>query len=241
MRVGVYVDGYNLYYGGRQVCGRGSAGWRWLDIRALATRVIPPSWNAATLARIVYCTARVDSRINPGAFADQDVYLKALVNAKSVDWIAYGRYVARVKMGLLATEDPNGRPQLVTSNWPLMVRDQGGQKVPNAQYMVSYLHNEEKGSDVNVASHLLIDVLERKIDAALVISNDSDLEFPVKEARSRVPVGLINPRSTGVPGALAGKPSDGVGGHFWRPLKGADYRLNQLPVTLGNLTRPVGW
>ncbi|HEY7200404.1 MAG TPA: NYN domain-containing protein, partial [Candidatus Dormibacteraeota bacterium] len=31
MRVGVYVDGFNLYYGARGLCGRGTAGWRWLD------------------------------------------------------------------------------------------------------------------------------------------------------------------------------------------------------------------
>jgi hypothetical protein len=37
--VGIYVDGYNLYYGGRGICGRSVAGWRWLDIRAMAVAV----------------------------------------------------------------------------------------------------------------------------------------------------------------------------------------------------------
>jgi hypothetical protein len=37
VRIGVYVDGFNLYYGGRGLCGRGTPGWRWLDLRALAT------------------------------------------------------------------------------------------------------------------------------------------------------------------------------------------------------------
>jgi hypothetical protein len=31
MRVGVYIDGYNLYSGGR-----GTGGWRWLDLRTPA-------------------------------------------------------------------------------------------------------------------------------------------------------------------------------------------------------------
>jgi hypothetical protein len=31
--------------------------------------------------------------------------------------------------------------------------------VTDAVFMVSYAHREEKGSDVNVASHLLVDVL----------------------------------------------------------------------------------
>lgn len=69
MRVGVYVDGYNLYYGGRASCGRGQAGWRWLDIRALATSLVSEQrqWasQGATLERVVYCTARVDAVTNP--------------------------------------------------------------------------------------------------------------------------------------------------------------------------------
>ncbi|PWV71430.1 hypothetical protein SAMN05421630_115133 [Prauserella marina] len=34
MRVGVYVDAFNVYYGARAQCGRGTPGWRWLDLAA---------------------------------------------------------------------------------------------------------------------------------------------------------------------------------------------------------------
>jgi hypothetical protein len=37
--------------------------------------------------------------------------------------------------------------------------------------MLSVAHREEKGSDVKVASHLLLEVLRGRVDAALVISN----------------------------------------------------------------------
>jgi hypothetical protein len=49
MRIGVYVDAYNLYYGGRSLCGRGTAGWRWLDIRSLAEALVAErkNWPAA--------------------------------------------------------------------------------------------------------------------------------------------------------------------------------------------------
>ena len=47
----------------------------------------------------------------------------------------------------------------------------------------------KKGSDVNVAAHLLVDVLTGVVDGAVVISNDSDLEFPVSYARTRVAAG----------------------------------------------------
>ncbi len=59
----------------------------------------------------------------------------------------------------------------------------------DATFMVSYAYREEEGSDVNVASHLLLDLLEQTIDAAVVISNDSDLRFPIEQARLRIPVG----------------------------------------------------
>jgi hypothetical protein len=53
--------------------------------------------------------------------------------------------------------------------------------------------HEEKGSDVNVAAQLLIDVLGGAVEGALVISNDSDLRFPREQARLHMPVGVVNP------------------------------------------------
>ena len=55
MRVGVYVDGYNLYYGARRCSGRSTPGWRWLDVRAVAEAVIATrsEWPGATVERVV--------------------------------------------------------------------------------------------------------------------------------------------------------------------------------------------
>jgi hypothetical protein len=53
--------------------------------------------------------------------------------------------------------------------------------------MVSVADREEKGSDVNVATHLLIDIYEQRIDAAIVVSNDSYLALPVHHARTTYP------------------------------------------------------
>ena len=244
MRVGVYVDGYNLYYGGRTVCGRGTAGWRWLDVRSFAAHIIAQqgAWRSATVDRVVYCTARVDSSTNPSAFADQDVYLKALQNGGVVDWIEYGNYVARTKRGLLATLDPvTRRPVIHEATWPVVVQDSGGQPVRGARYMAQYLHLEEKGSDVNVATHLLLDVLAGKVDAAVVVSNDSDLALPVREVRARVQVGVINPQGSKTAGALQGKQTDGVGDHWWWNVQKVAYLRNQLTDPTGGQRKPQGW
>ena len=100
---------------------------------------------------------------------------------------------------------------------------------------------EEKGSDVNVAAHLLVDVLAGGFDAAVVISNDSDLRWPVPEARRRVPVGMVNPGSGLTAGHLSGKPGVGAGGHWWRTLRAGDFTAHQLPDPAGLHRRPVGW
>ena len=45
------------------------------------------------------------------------------------------------------------------------------------------IKTEEKGSDVNLACHLLLDALRKDCDTAFVISNDSDLLEPIRIAR----------------------------------------------------------
>lgn len=196
MRVGVYIDGFNLYFGGRGLMGgRGKPGWRWLDLRQLATNLIarPRSWSGAHVSRVVYCTARIDGANDPSRIYDQEVYLRALTAARAVDVIEFGKYVTRLIRSPLAVADRRGRPVLVEAGGPVTVVDSAEQPVNDVRFIASVARREEKGSDVNVASHLLIDVLGGHVDAAVVISNDSDLAFPLAHARKLVPVGTVNP------------------------------------------------
>lgn len=244
MRIGVYVDGYNLYYGARRIVGKSVPGWRWLDIRSMVEGLISnqATWTDWALARIVYCTARVSGASNPAGQQEQDVYLRALGRSGSVDHIEYGNYVARVATAPLATEGPNGKPALTRSAWPVMVQDANGGDVPEATFMVKVARREEKGSDVNVASHLLIDTLSRTVDAAVVISNDSDLAMPIQHARSFIPVGLVNPTPGFLAGKLRGQPSDGVGNHWWYQLRESDLTGHQLPPVIdGKIRKPPPW
>jgi hypothetical protein len=169
------------------------------------------------------------------------VYIKALLAAKAVDQIEYGSYVSRVKQAPLATPDRKGRPILTRSALPVLVKDASDEPVRDAIFMVSHARREEKGSDVNVAAHLLLDVLQNDVDAAIVISNDSDLRLPLIEARKRVPVGTVNPSSSFLAGDLKGKPDDGVGNHWWSKLSAADYRAHQLPDQIGAYAKTAGW
>ena len=48
--------------------------------------------------------------------------------------------------------------------------------------------------------------------------HDPDLAFAIAHARTKVPVGMINPRGNPTAGALRGKADDGVGRHWWHRL-----------------------
>jgi hypothetical protein len=156
-----------------------------------------------------------------------------------------GKYVSRVKKGVIV--DMTGRP-------PQRVSSPGTAQLPawlpvdeivgpagQTELLATVSTFEEKGSDVNVASHLLIDVLTDRIDAAMVFSNDSDLRFPLEQARQRVPVATINPSPSQTTSDLRGDPNAGAGSHWWRRLRPADLRDHQLPDPVGPYARPFGW
>jgi uncharacterized LabA/DUF88 family protein len=243
LRVGVYIDGFNLYYGGRGLCGKGVPGWRWLDVRGMAQRLVATRsrWTDASVERVVYCTALISGADNPVGNREQDAYLRALRQSGTTDIVELGNYVHRVTRAPLATPDHKGRPVLVHPGGPFMIKDAHGNDDPDAVFMASIARREEKGSDVNVAAHLLLDVLEHRIDAALIISNDSDLQFPVRAARDRVPVGTVNPSRTHTAGKLRGSPADGVGNHWWYQLTADDFAACQLPDPVDGVHKPEPW
>ena len=243
MKIGVYIDGYNLYYGARGICGRSTSGWRWLDLRALASRLATKyaSWDAPLEFRVIYCTARINGSSNPSGQRDQDVYLRAISGHGSIDLIEFGNYVSRVATSPLETADRKGRPILTKSNWPIMIQNSESNPVTEATFMASVARREEKGSDVNVGTHLLFDVLTGDVDGAIVISNDSDLRLPVQLARERVPLGLVNPTKGYPAGALSADPEVGVGGHWWCKLQPDDLVNSQLPPVVGRTHKPTDW
>lgn len=256
MRVGVYVDAFNLYYGGKGHCGASTQGWRWLDVRAFSKAVIntylhrateqgwngAAIWGNATIDRLVYCTAPISASSDPTGSQHQDAYIKALLGSGSADKVERGYYQQKVKYAPLAVRGKNNKPQIVSPAWPIMVKDAAGIDVPNANFLVSYLHTEEKGSDVNVASHLLIDALTAQVDAVMIISNDSDLRFPVEHVRTLMPTAVVNPSTGFTAGALQiPKLQIPTSDHWNWQVAPTHFTSNQLPPAVGTITRPVGW
>lgn len=90
-----------------------------------------------------------------------------------------------------------------------------------------------------MATHLLADVFQKRVDAAIIISNDSDLALPIRIACNQVPIGVINPGTKPLVGALKGTPTDGVGGHWWRRLDPTDLQQCQLPDAVAGISKPA--
>lgn len=246
MRVGVYVDGYNLYYGGKANCGQSTPGWRWLDIRELVRPFA--AWSGSSLERVVYCTARVDPLDTPSASVDQNIYLEALVASGSVDVIEEGRYVAwATEAPLVSSPNRQASPIVLKSTgrerWDksLPLRRATDRHSGDDLILARVRKREEKGSDVNVATHLMHDVLKGTVDAAIVVSNDSDLELPLRLARNVVPVGTVNPSKNYLAGALRGSATQGPGRHWWKQLTTADFYRSQLADPTGKYRKPAGW
>ena len=68
-------------------------------------------------------------------------------------------------------------------------------RVSNPEKKVAVWKAEEKGSDVNLACKMLEDGMDGAYEAAVVISNDTDLEWPIRTVRKRfgLPVVVIFP------------------------------------------------
>jgi uncharacterized LabA/DUF88 family protein len=242
MRVGVYIDGFNLYFGGSAIFGAGAPGWKWLDMRGAFGALAHAHWPTTSVVEpIVYCTARISARVDPTGFKRQETYLRALTRGASVDRIEYGKFFEKVKTRPLALADRKGRPVVVTAHHPVVVKDAGGSDVPDAVFMVTVADREEKGSDVNVACHLLIDTLLGHIDAAIVVSNDSDLALAISQARERIRVGVVNPTRRPTAGSLKSRPAGCPPEQWEYQLTAADLLAHQLPDPCEGIIKPSTW
>ena len=131
--------------------------FRWLDLRKLAETLFPQD----NIHRVCYFTARLDARpSNPGQAQRQLIYLRALATLSSLN-IYFGTFRTGVKRRPLAEPLP-GLPTHV------LVRD-----------------SEEKGSDVNLATRLLVDGFKGEYEQAVVVSERRGLRqrHAVREGR----------------------------------------------------------
>jgi hypothetical protein len=187
--------------------------YKWLDLDALFRRILP----GYDIQRIRYFSARVSGRAgNPQAPSRQGIYLRALRTLPNVT----------IHLGHFLTSEVS---------MPLAYPPATGPRT------VKVIKTEEKGSDVNLATYLLVDAMRGDCDVAAVVSNDSDLCEPIRIVQQElgVPVGLLNPHPRPSQTLLSLKPA------FVRPIRSGPLSASQFPAVMtdakGKFTRPSAW
>ncbi len=205
----------NVYVDGWNLyygCVKGTP-YRWLDLARLC-RVLLPSHE---IHRIRYFTALVRKRPHDVQQPQrQQTYLRALCTIPNLS-IHYGHFQMGIKRLPLAYVPPTKQTEIV-----------------------SVLKLEEKQSDVNLATALLVDGFNSDYDAAVVVSNDTDLLEPIRVVRGQFgyPVGILNPQKQQIR-VLA------QAANFYKRIRQGPLQASQFPHTItdahGTITKPQGW
>jgi uncharacterized LabA/DUF88 family protein len=207
----VYIDGFNFYYAAFR---RGRfADFKWLDLVQFCESALPE--NDVELVR--FFTARLEpTRGRAAQRARQDVYLAALATLPRLS-IHYGEFVEHAK------------------------RRQRVHPRPGESRTTDVWVAEEKGSDVNLASHLLLDAFRDTFDVAVVVSNDADLLEPVRMAREELgkTVGVLRVEGGQRRCIFAGRVD------FIRTVRGSHFAAAQLPRVVAadgrHYSKPASW
>ena len=169
---------------------------RWLNIKAMCGGALRPENR---IVGIRYFTARISAEPNdPDGPTRQDAYIRALESHIPELTVHYGQF-----------RSENRRRPL--TNWVSGPRT------------VEVVERSEKGSDVNLAVHLVNDAWSNIYDCAVVVSNDSDLAEALKIVRGlKKCVGVLTTRS---------RPTDALLAHanFYRRITRTHFLQSRLP------------
>lgn len=224
-RVNIYVDGFNLYYG----CCKATP-YKWLDLAALAAQLLP----GQAAQDIRYFTADVNlDPADPGQPARQQTYLRALRTIPNLT----------IKKGFFLTTQSHKKRV-----YPLYGPNPN---IPNPANRPIWIWKvEEKGSDVNIATSMLLDAAAGRFDDAWVITNDSDLAWPIYMVRKtfRLRIGVFKPeRPAGYPSKLSRPDSKSLihAARWFRRIEEAHLAASQFPARLtdqnGAFSKPAAW
>ncbi len=222
MRIWVYIDGFNLYYAIRE------SGCKWLNVKTLVEVAMPA--GVGGIDKVKYYTARVSGASDPDQPRRQHIYFNALKTIPEVE-LFFGQFLAKavwrpvlnLPIGDRLVTSPEAEIRLPAGQYTvaqdysivgnrlesLSVGKYGkGNKSrqPAANAVKAQVHvMEEKGSDVNLACHLINDGWAGRYDSAVVISNDTDLVEPIRIVVQELgkPVTLLCPSSFGASKPLA--------------------------------------
>lgn len=170
LRTNIYIDGFNLYYGSLR-----KTKYKWLNPEALCQRLLSQDSKATyTINQIKYFSARIiDTPDDLGKSQRQNEYFRVLRTLPNLE-VILGHYSKHIKEMRL-------EPPIELEEEIPFINKTKKRKI-DRWTVVKF---EEKGSDVNLATHILVDAVDNNFDVAVVISNDSDLRAPLRFAKNK--------------------------------------------------------
>lgn len=99
---------------------------------------------------------------------------------------------------------------------------------------------------MNLASHLLCDAFHKSIEAAVIISNDTDLLTPLQIVKTELGIQLwvFNPHNRKARSGMSMSNLQVVADHV-RPIRRGVLEISQFPNVLfdneGKIERPIEW
>lgn len=220
-----------------------------------------------TIEKIKYFTARASGADDPNTPLRQQAYLNALSTLPEVE-VHFGNFLSKTAWRPLVNLPVAGAtihsPSTVSLPGGVHRVDGGSLNAPAqldvGRYLskaaktttkgktprplpgaiVVHVHTmEEKGSDVNLAAHLLNDDWKGLFDAAVVISNDTDLVTPISmvSVEQKKPVTVACPSRWGMAKGLSRVAS------FQRHIRPAMLAAAQFPDPIPGTTfrKPASW
>ncbi|MDR2116059.1 MAG: NYN domain-containing protein, partial [Planctomycetaceae bacterium] len=211
-RVIAYIDGYNLYYGIKE----GFSGrYKWLDLVRLSNLFLTKSQR---LEKVKYFTADISSN-NP-KMARQKIFLNALeCHCGDMLEITKGHYLKK-EIHCTTYQHTREKKRIL----PQCINYYN--KCCNGILNIP----EEKKTDVNIATSILMDCFQNHFDTVFLISADSDLVPPLQAIKLLTPqkkIVVLFPPSRG-----SSELRQLIGHQQCRSIKEKHLKQSQLPATV---------
>ena len=186
--------------------------YKWLDIHQMCCLLLPVD----QIVGVRYFSAKIIPRASdPNKQVRQQVYWRALRTIPNLQ-IIEGHYSEHTKWMRLA------HPNFGQGNYAEVIK------------------TEEKGSDVNLAVHLLNDAYQKRYELGVVVSNDSDLLSAIQIVHNDLglKIGILNPQNN---------PSSDLRrcSLFIKQIRTGVLKASQFPSTMkdagGAFNKPQDW
>ncbi|MCH8089281.1 MAG: NYN domain-containing protein [Chloroflexi bacterium] len=216
----VYIDGFNFYHGAVK-----NTTFKWLNLQEVCHKLFPKH----DIDLIRFFTARVIGfDHDPQAPDRQDVYIRALGTLSKFQIHDEGWFARHATL----------YPQ-----YPLAYRPANQKPPRRPPQFVQVQRIEEKRTDVDIATYLLVDCFLNHFDEAVVISNDGDLALPIEMVRDQFQkaITVVNPHHRSKMSSGLRKASSKQVWTINKKILATSQFASPMTDAKGSFTKPSSW